>query len=393
MTQQTPVTTGSDPTADPFAGGVRGIGERCPAHAGLGRSRPVARAEAPAGGPVYVVTDDELARRVLLDERIVKDPAAAPAGWNRWTAGLEPTRAEQRSLTTLEGVPHAELRQAHAPLLSARRTATFAPRIRAIAEDLLAQEARQPVSDLMAGFTTRYPLTVLCELIGVPVERVDEAVDACRGMHRYDPEHVGAAMASFAALADAALDSGAGLAAELRDRLPADTPRSDLQYYVFTLLFAGQLTTDPAAGFVLAALLGAGPGSGSPGEGGADDVVRRVLRRHPPAPFSLWRFTAAEVELDGHVLEPGTPVLVDIEGISADDPDGPGRDLVFGAGPHYCTGAHLAALELRVLVEVVQERYPEARLAVPYASLSQVRDRGVGGSRLTTLPVQLAPAA
>lgn len=392
MTQQSTRLAGSDPTADPFAGGVRGIDERCPAHAALGRSRPVARAEAPAGGPVYVVTDDQLARRVLSDNRMVKDPAAAPPGWNRWTAGLEPTRAEQRSLTTLEGAPHTELRQAHTPLLSAHRTATFAPRIRAIAEELLAEEARQPVSDLMAGFTTQYPLTVLCELLGVPVERVGEATEACRGMHRYDPEHVGAAMGTFAALADAALGDGrSGLAAELQDNLPADTARSDLEYYVFTLLFAGQLTTDPAAGFVLAALLGAEAGD----DGGvdADDFVRRVLRRHPPAPFSLWRFTASEVELDGHVLGPGTPVLVDIEGISADDPDAPGRDLVFGAGPHYCTGAHLAALELRILVEVVRDRYPDARLAVPYASLTQVRDRGVGGSRLAALPVRLRPEA
>jgi cytochrome P450 len=380
--------------ADPFAGGVRGVEERCPAHAALGGSRPVARAEAPAGGPVYVVTDDELARRVLSDERIVKDPAAAPAHWNRWTAGLEPTRAEQRSLTTLEGRPHDELRRAHAPLLSARRTATFAPRIRAIAEDLLVQEAQQPVSDLMAGFTTRYPLTVLCELLGVPIERVDEAVEACRGMHRYDPEHVGAAMATFASLADAALEGPvAGLATELRDRLPADTPRSDLEYYVFTLLFAGQLTTDPAAGFVLAALLGTEPRAGGLDEVDADVFVRRVLRRHPPAPFSLWRFAATEVELDGHRLEAGTPVLVDIEGIAADDPDTSGRDLVFGAGPHYCTGAHLAALELRILVEVVRDRYPSAQLAVPYADLTQVRDRGVGGSRLVTLPVRLTPAA
>src|SRR5690349_8386905 len=64
---------------------------------------PLVRIGAPAGGPVWVVTDADLARRVLTDPRFAKDPALAPAGWDRRSAGLEPTAAEQRSLTTPTG--------------------------------------------------------------------------------------------------------------------------------------------------------------------------------------------------------------------------------------------------------------------------------------------------
>jgi cytochrome P450 len=95
---------------------------------------------------------------------------------------------------------------------------------------------------------------------------------------------------------------------------------------------------------------------------------RRAGRRHHPA---------------------GSPVLVDIEGINA-TPDGP--DLTFGAGPHYCTGAHLAQLELRVLVEVVRVDFPDARLAVPVDELRHTRARGINGSRLEALPVRLRAA-
>jgi cytochrome P450 len=154
-----------------------------------------------------------------------------------------------------------------------------------------------------------------------------------------------------------------------------------LHYLIFTLLFAGQLTTDPAAGFVIARLL-AGEGAGSP----ADEFVRDVLRRHPPAPFSLWRFTTEELDLAGRTVPAGCPVLVDIEGIDT-EPAGP--DLTFGAGPHYCTGAHLAQLELRVLVDVRREDFPAARLDVPFADLRQTRARGINGSRLDSLPVRL----
>jgi hypothetical protein len=61
-------------------------------------------------------------------------------------------------------------------------------------------------------------------------------------------------------------------------------PRA-VRYLIFGLIFPGQLTTDPALGFVLADLLTSGD-SGDPYE-----LVRDTLRRHPLAPYTLWRFT------------------------------------------------------------------------------------------------------
>ncbi|WP_086819999.1 hypothetical protein [Allokutzneria sp. NRRL B-24872] len=50
--------------------------------------------------------------------------------------------------------------------------------------------------------------------------------------------------------------------------------------------------------------------------GAGEDPVRDSLRQHPPAPFSLWRFTTAELELAGTQLPKGAPVLVDIQGVN-----------------------------------------------------------------------------
>jgi cytochrome P450 len=151
---------------------------------------------------------------------------------------------------------------------------------------------------------------------------------------------------------------------------------------VFGLIFLGQLTTDPALGFVLADLL-------TSAEGDLDDLVREALRRHPPAPFSLWRFTTEEVELAGATLPARSPLLIDILGIGTDPERRPGPDLAFGAGPHNCMGVQLAALELRAVAEVVRADFPGARLAVPRASLRQTEPGGIGGSRLVALPVDL----
>ncbi|RZT84825.1 cytochrome P450 [Pseudonocardia sediminis] len=363
----------------PFAPSTRGLDEPDPVRPALRRSGPLVEAQAPAGGPVWIVTDAELARAVFADPRISKDPALAPPSWDPRVAGLEPPAAQQPALTTLEGEAHAALRRAHAPLLAARRMLAGYDQMMAIARELLGALGDGPV-DLTEDFSTRYPLTVVCDVLGVPRDRVDDAIAACRGMYSDDPALVGAAMGAFADLAAAAVRSGDGIAAELAGRMPSGTTGDDLHYQLFALLFAGQLTTDPAVGFLVARALA------EPGE--PEELVRETLREHPPAPFSLWRFTATEIELAGTRLPAGAPLLVDIEGINGHITPGE-QDLSFGGGHHYCAGAQLARYELQALVEVLRTDHPDARLAVSRSELRAVSPAGIGGSRLAALPVIL----
>ncbi|MCK9868464.1 cytochrome P450 [Nocardiopsis dassonvillei] len=382
-------------TVDPFAPGLRRLDQPHPARAALRAAGPLVRAEAPAGGPVWIVTDEALAREVLTHPGIVKDPAWAPAAWDPLTSGLEPTAAAQLSLTTSEGPAHTRLRRAHTPLFTAKRMQDRAGRIAETARELLTGLADAGgVVDLAADFTTRFPLTVVCDLLGAPLDRVDQAAEACRLLYGGDPEEAGGpeeaerAMAAFGDLSAAMLENGGeGLAAELRDGLPDDLTEQQLHYLLFTLVFAGQLTTDPALGFLLARLLG---DAGAVREAGStEELVRQVLRAHSPAPFTLWRFTSADTELAGVRLPARSPVLVDIQGINTVPGRTSGPDLSFGAGPHYCTGARLALLELATVVEVFRTDFPDARLAVPYGDLRQSDVGGIMGARLTALPVLL----
>jgi cytochrome P450 len=371
MTQQ------SSHGACPFGGGTRRPDEPYPGRDALRAAGPVVVTEAPAGGPVAVVTTAALARAVLGDRRIVKDTALAPPEWEPRIAGLEPTAADALSLTTAEGGPHAALRRAHAPMLSPRRMRARAGAMRDAARELLT--ALGDEADLTADFTTRYPLTVVGDLLGLPRTMIDDAVDACRRMFG-DEADAAAAMGAFARLGAAAMEHD-GLAREPRGRLPASVTDEQVHYLLFALIFAGQLTTDIALAFLLARVLAEGPPSDTAA------LVDDVLRRDPPAPFTLWRFTTEEVELAGVVLAPRTPVLVDLAGL-ADDPDaGPGSGLAFGAGPHVCAGIHLARTELAAAVDVLVADFPHARLAVPAADLRRVDPGGVGGSRLAALPV------
>ncbi|MFG2479612.1 cytochrome P450 [Streptomyces fagopyri] len=376
----------------PFVPVERGVTEHRPAHAALRAAGPLVRVEAPAGGPAWIVTEEDLARRVLTDARFVKDPGMAPAGWDRRVAGLERPVAEQMSVTTLDGHAHAALRKAHAPMFSARGISRYYDRMAAIARELLDDLAASVPAggtvDLTADFTVRFPLAVVVEVLGVPAEHVDRAITACRALFSPDPVAFGAALAAFAELADAALEAGDGVAAELRDRLPDDTGRDDLRYLILVIIFAGQPTMEAFLGFLVAHLLEHGVRGTD--RKSLDEFVQEVLRRRPPAPFTLWRFTAVEVELAGVTLPPRTPVMVDLFGITV----APGRpagspDLMFGAGPHYCIGAQLALFQMRALTEVLTEHYPHARLAVPFSGLRQIDGGGTLGGRLTALPVVL----
>ena len=94
--------------------------------------------------------------------------------------------------------------------------------------------------------------------------------------------------------------------------------------------------------------------------------LEEVLRCEPPVHSTL-RLTTAEVELGGVRLAPGSPVLVLLASAQRDERFCPEGDtfsldrvgqgnLAFGHGIHFCLGAPLARLEVRVALEVLLAR-------------------------------------
>ncbi|UOZ07008.1 cytochrome P450 [Amycolatopsis sp. WQ 127309] len=109
-------------------------------------------------------------------------------------------------------------------------------------------------------------------------------------------------------------------------------------------------------------------------------AVEELLRVHPPGKVGLLRTAVADTEIRGHPVAAGTAVLPMVSTANVDPAMGPDagalnlhapprRHLTFGAGSHYCPGASIARMEMRIVLEVLAERWPTLALAMPLDEL------------------------
>ncbi|HVW33440.1 MAG TPA: cytochrome P450, partial [Acidimicrobiia bacterium] len=127
-------------------------------------------------------------------------------------------------------------------------------------------------------------------------------------------------------------------------------------------------------------------------------AVEEMLRWWTPV-MHFRRTATADTELAGVRIRAGDKVVVWFSAANRDpavfpDPDrfDPGRSpnehLVFGHGPHFCLGAHLARTQMRAMFDAVLDRWADIELAGP-----PVRLRSNFQNGLKSLPVRWQPRA
>jgi cytochrome P450 len=114
--------------------------------------------------------------------------------------------------------------------------------------------------------------------------------------------------------------------------------------------------------------------------------VEELLRLAVPAHYAIRRFATEDIQVGGVTIPAGDTVLLGMASANR-DPDLDRQHFTFGHGVHYCLGAPLARLEIRLALEVLFTRHPDLRLAVPASELpwrASFRSHAV-----TSLPVVL----
>ena len=360
--------------------------------AGLRESRPVAPVRMPGRGRAWFLTRYADARAALADPRLANDV-------HRWPGGARQRPSEAAGgvhahLLNSDPPAHARLRRLVWKAFTPRRVARLRPRAEEIAAGLLDEmEAAGGPTDLLDAYARPLPITVLCELLGIPEAdrgRVSAAV-ADYGKPG-EADRVTRELAAYltALIAAKRADPGDDLLSALalvRDDVSEDGSGDGLtgteaRSLAFQIIMGGFDTTVNLIGNGTLALLT------HPEELGrlrADPsllpaAVEELLRFTHPLNHATDRFTTQDMTVGDVVIPAGEWVFMAISSANRDperfpDPDrlDLGRDasghVAFGYGIHYCLGASLARMEAEVALGALLARFPALSLAVPQEEL------------------------
>jgi cytochrome P450 len=274
-----------------------------------------------------------------------------------------------------------------------------------------------PPADLVADFALPVPSLVICELLGVPYADRDGFQERAERTLRSDltpaerSQVIRASREYMATLVERARrDPGDDLIGMLV-REHGDRPAAEggidgeeLAGLANLLLIAGhettsnvialgalELLTDPDQMALLRAAVS------DPDPAPLTRAVEELLRHVSPVSAGFPRVASRDVVVGTHEIRAGTMVTASLcaanrdPALASGDLDHldlsrePLPHVAFGYGIHYCLGAPLARIELRIAFSALLDRFPGLALAVDPAELEFRRDALIHG--VEALPV------
>ena len=376
-----------------------------PEHARLRAEGPLARVRLDDGTVVWVAVRRDAVRAILTDPRFSRAEASRP-GAPSLTPGITNLPGV---MTNMDPPEHTRLRRLVAGAFTTRMMEQRRPRVREIVDGLLdAITEHGPPADLVAELALPLPITVLCELLGMPYEEVAEVrrwSEVSQSVGTYPREQVTAAFGAIAGHVSALIarkreHPGDDLMTRLIEAREQDDRLSEQELLMTAvgLIVAGHETTAsqiPVSLLALfhhpdqLALLRARPEL-------VAGAVEELLRYSRLMTAAFGRVATTDVAVDGVTVAAGDAVFALPAAANRDehayaDPDrlditreGPPH-VTFGLGPHLCIGAPLARVELQEALAGVLRRFPDVRLAVPESELVWKRGNLIRGVR--SLPV------
>jgi cytochrome P450 PksS len=350
---------------------------------------PVVEVRFPIIGKVWTTTTQDLADRILKDSQAftLRRDDGSVAGFQWWMPATLRTLAN--NMLSMDEPDHRRLRDIVDEAFRRRAVLEMEPRILAIADELADELfAEGSPAELVDRYARKLPLSVICELLGLPLADRPKFTAWASGftrftgvvgflslipnifaMKRYMEKHLEAVRMS----------GGEGLVAELVrvEKAGGQISRNEMVAMLFLLLFAGhETTTHLISGSVHELLKNPGLRDWLEEDWNrANLAVEEFLRFISPVQFTKPRFVRKDIELGGVRLKKDEKIMAMLAAANLDPqanahPDKldlerkPNRHIAFGTGIHFCLGHQLARIEGTCALKALFRRWPKLELAV-----------------------------
>lgn len=336
------------------------------------------------------------------------DVAEAGKDWRRfssaWGSTLEELDEEQlavrRSMLDMDPPAHTRLRRLIGPSFTPKVVGSFETAIRLMTRETIAKAVELGSFDFVELISKPLPVLWLCQHLGLPAEDAGLLIELTdRMLGQDDPDYIeeGAdpevtRLAPFGTMAG--LESyryAAQLAAERRANPgddviteilfaePGGEPLTDAEFQNFfsVLMIAGQEASRHSIshGILLLKQHPEAVAALQEEPGLIDDAVEEIIRWASPI-YHFRRTATADVSMHGRTIRAGDKVTLWYVSANFDEeviPDPyrfdirrhPNDHLSFGRGPHFCLGAALARLQVKITFEELLDYLPRLELTGP----------------------------
>jgi cytochrome P450 family 142 subfamily A polypeptide 1 len=351
--------------------------------------------------------------------------------------GVRPVNLVPLSIVSMDDPEHSRQRRILSKGLTPRQVRKMTDHVRELTNSVIDEVASTGEIDFVSDLAAHVPLIVISELLGLDPAIRGSLYEWSEGMIAGEAataedveaiERAGQAFSEYTALVQKVLDErrqdprddmlsilarayDAGELTydeEIRANydVPTDRPVNELSndellMFCVLLMVAGNETTRNAIAGGLRAF------SQFPEEKAKlladpslmDRAVEEILRWTSPV-LNFTRTVTGPVTIAGTTLKEGDQVFLLYQSANRDErvfdePDrfvvdrDPNPHVAFGFGPHYCMGANLARMEIKVVFEELFRRLPDIEVVDPDRQPERMPSAFVAG--LTHMPARFTP--
>ncbi len=294
---------------------------------------------------------------------------------------------EAHSMLELNPPRHTRLRSLVLRAFTSRRIKELAPEIEVLCHQLIDGFPAGEV-DLLTAFAQKLPVIIIARLLGVPEAMADQLLVWSNAMvtmyqarrTRIDEDAACAASAEFSEFMRGYVDQRRGAPADdlishliAAEEDGAKLSTDELITTCILLLNAGHEATVHSMGNGIKTLLENQVSRAALMPDKIDTLVEEIMRYDPPLHI-FTRIAIEDLELFGHKIKRGQSVACLLASANRDpsaydqsDTFQPARNIKpntsFGGGLHFCVGAPLARLELKIALPILFSRCPDLRLS------------------------------